>query len=147
MLLGGSYSVAMVDITRVGVIGSGIMGAGLAEVAACAGFDVVVRSRSRRSADDVVATIDKRLVRSIERGTLTQDEREVILARIIMSWFPVEPGPALDGVNGFLSAVTEPVLGPLRRALPPVRLGAMALDLSPIIVIIGLQVLQAIICG
>jgi len=73
----------MAEITRVGVIGSGIMGAGLAEVAARAGFDVVVRSRSRWSADAVVAAVDKGLVRSIERGKATEDERESILARIV----------------------------------------------------------------
>ncbi|WCO65213.1 YggT family protein [Iamia majanohamensis] len=70
----------------------------------------------------------------------------VILGAIIVSWFPLEPGSALEGVRNGLRTVTEPVLGPVRRALPPVRLGGMALDLSPIIVLIGLQVLQAIIC-
>jgi YggT family protein len=42
--------------------------------------------------------------------------------------------------------VTDPVLAPLRRAIPAVRLGSVALDLSPIIVIIGVQVLRGIIC-
>lgn len=70
----------------------------------------------------------------------------VILAAIIISWFPLEPDSALEGVRNGLRTVTEPVLGPVRRALPPVRLGGMALDLSPIIVLIALQVLQAIIC-
>lgn len=70
----------------------------------------------------------------------------VILGAIIISWFPLEPGSALEGVRNGLQTVTEPVLGPVRRALPPVRLGGMALDLSPIIVLIGLQVLQVVIC-
>ena len=48
-------------------------------------------------------------------------------------------------VAGFLYLVTDPVLTPLRRVLPPVRLGSVLLDLSPIVVIIGLQVLQAVI--
>ena len=41
----------MGEISTVGIVGSGIMGSGLAEVAARAGFDVVVRSRTRRGAD------------------------------------------------------------------------------------------------
>lgn len=70
----------------------------------------------------------------------------VILAAIVISWFPLEPGSALEGVRNGLQAVTEPVLGPVRRALPPVRLGGMGLDLSPIIVLIALIVIQRIIC-
>ncbi len=58
----------------------------------------------------------------------------VILARIIFSWVRVEPGTALDSVYGVVYRLTEPVLGPLRSAIPPVRLGMAALDLSPLIV-------------
>ena len=69
-------------IRRVGVLGSGIMGSGLAEVAARAGYQVVVRSRSQASADAMVTTIDKGLVKAIERGRATEDERVAIMARI-----------------------------------------------------------------
>lgn len=71
----------------------------------------------------------------------------VLFARVIFSWFPVSPGSALEGVYDFLRMVTEPVLGPLRRALPPVRLGGMALDLSPLVALIGIQILHGIICS
>ena len=70
----------------------------------------------------------------------------LVFARIISSWFPVSPGSAMAGVFSFLYTVTEPVLGPIRRAIPPLRLGGMGMDLSPIVVIIGVQVLQGIIC-
>lgn len=70
----------------------------------------------------------------------------VILAAIIISWFPLEPGSALEGVRNGLQSVTEPVLGPVRRALPPVRLGGAGLDLSPIIVLLGLYVLRILLC-
>lgn len=70
----------------------------------------------------------------------------VIFARIILSWFPMSPGSALTSIHDMLRAVTEPVMGPLRRALPPVRMGGMALDLSPIVVLIGLQILLGAIC-
>ncbi|MGZ0219895.1 MAG: YggT family protein [Acidimicrobiales bacterium] len=43
--------------------------------------------------------------------------------------------------------VTDPVLGPLRRYVPPLRLGAVALDLSSIIVIFGITILRSAICS
>ena len=70
----------------------------------------------------------------------------VIIGRIIMSWVPVAPGGGLAQVASVLYNLTEPVLGPIRNAVPPVRLGMGALDLSPIIVILGLRILQGIIC-
>ena len=72
----------MSDIKKVGILGSGIMGAGLAEVAARAGFDVVVRSRSQSAADAMVASIDKGFVKGIERGKATEEERAAVLGRI-----------------------------------------------------------------
>lgn len=69
----------------------------------------------------------------------------VIFATIVISWFPMEPGSGLETVSVTLRRATEPVLGPVRRALPPVRLGAAALDLSPIVVLIGLRIVQVII--
>ena len=71
----------------------------------------------------------------------------VLFARVVFSWFPVSPGSALEGVYDFLRMVTEPVLGPLRRALPPLRLGGMGLDLSPLVALIGIQILHGIICS
>ena len=72
----------MSELRNVGVIGSGIMGSGLAEVAARAGCDVVVRSRTRGSADSMVATIDRGLAKAVERGKATEDERAAIIGRI-----------------------------------------------------------------
>ena len=72
----------MSRITRVGILGSGIMGAGLAEVAARAGYQVVVRSRSMDAANEMLTTIDKGFVRAIERGKATDEERASVLARI-----------------------------------------------------------------
>jgi len=48
----------------------------------------------------------------------------------------------------FLDTITEPVLGPLRRAIPPLGIGGMALDLSPLILIIGVNILLGVLgCG
>ncbi len=66
-----------------------------------------------------------------------------LLGRIILSWFPSTGGGALETVRMVLFRITEPVLAPIRAVLPPVRIGAMGLDLSPMIVFIGLQILLA----
>jgi 3-hydroxybutyryl-CoA dehydrogenase len=62
-------------IKRVGILGSGIMGSGLAEVAAKAGCEVVVRSRTRASADGLLAALARSLDRQVAKGKLTTDER------------------------------------------------------------------------
>jgi 3-hydroxybutyryl-CoA dehydrogenase len=72
----------MADIALVGIVGSGIMGAGLAEVAARAGHEVVVRSRTQAGADAVVAVITKGLDKQVERGKLEAEVRAEILGRI-----------------------------------------------------------------
>ena len=64
-----------------------------------------------------------------------------LFARIILSWFPISPDSPMAPVFSFLYNVTEPVLGPVRRILPPVGMGGMGLDLSPIIVVLGAQIL------
>ena len=70
----------------------------------------------------------------------------ILFGRIILSWFPVEPGSGMASVYQFLYALTEPVLGPIRRVVPPLGMGGMGLDLSPIIVIFGIEILQRTIC-
>ena len=70
----------------------------------------------------------------------------VMFARIILSWFPVEPGSGLASVYGVLYAITEPVLGPIRRVIPPLGMGGMGLDLSPLVVFFGISILRGAIC-
>ncbi len=72
----------MATVKRIGVIGSGIMGAGLAEVASRAGYDVVVRSRTQSSADAMLSALGRALAKAVERGKATDDERTAILGRI-----------------------------------------------------------------
>ncbi|MFL6204654.1 MAG: YggT family protein [Acidimicrobiales bacterium] len=60
----------------------------------------------------------------------------VILARMIMSWVRITPGTPVASVYSVIFSITEPVLGPLRRLIPPVRMGMAAIDVSPIIVIV-----------
>ena len=65
----------------------------------------------------------------------------VIFVRVILSWFPIAPDSPFAAVYRFVYALTEPVLGPIRRVMPGVGVGGMGLDLSPIIVLLGLQLI------
>ena len=69
-------------VKRVGIVGSGIMGSGIAEVAAKAGFEVVLRSRAQGTADAMVAGMEKSLAKQVERGKLEADERDAVLGRV-----------------------------------------------------------------
>ena len=69
-------------IERVGIIGSGIMGSGIAEVAAKAGHSVVLRSRQQSSADAMIAGLTKSLGKQVDRGKLSEEDRDATLARV-----------------------------------------------------------------
>jgi 3-hydroxybutyryl-CoA dehydrogenase len=69
-------------INSVGILGSGIMGAGLVEVAARSGRTVTLRSRTQEGADAAIAKLTKGLERQVEKGRLEADERDAILGRI-----------------------------------------------------------------
>jgi YggT family protein len=60
----------------------------------------------------------------------------VLIARALLSWLPARPGTAFYRLVRVLDSVTEPVLRPIRRVIPPVRAGGMGIDLSIIIVVI-----------
>ena len=70
----------------------------------------------------------------------------VVLVRIIMSWVPPTPGTTYAQIFEVFDRLTEPVLGPIRSVLPPVRMGAAALDLSPIVVFLLGTLLARAIC-
>ncbi len=69
-------------IKRVGVVGSGTMGLGIAEVAASSGCEVVVRSRSTATAEGLVALLEKSLARQVEKEKRTPQDAAEILARV-----------------------------------------------------------------
>ncbi|MDX1509939.1 MAG: YggT family protein [Nitriliruptorales bacterium] len=69
----------------------------------------------------------------------------VLLTHVIFSWVPAPP-EELRRLQTAVGRLVEPVAGPLRRALPPVRLGNVALDLSIIVLFFGLIILRALIC-
>lgn len=65
----------------------------------------------------------------------------VLFARILSSWFPPPRTGFGRGIWDLLHDLTEPVLRPLRSVLPPLRMGMVGLDLSPIVVFIALGVI------
>jgi 3-hydroxybutyryl-CoA dehydrogenase len=69
-------------IKRIGVVGSGIMGSGVAEVAAGSGFEVVLRSRSQEGADAMLAGLDASLARQVKKGRLEESEAAEIRSRV-----------------------------------------------------------------
>ncbi len=69
-------------IASVGIIGSGIMGSGIAETASTNGFEVILRSRSQDSADATLAALEKSLNKQVERGKKTEEERDAALGRV-----------------------------------------------------------------
>jgi YggT family protein len=60
-----------------------------------------------------------------------------IFARIILSYFPLTPGGPMAAVFSVLYRITEPVLGPARRFIPPIG----PIDVSPIVVLFALQII------
>jgi len=70
------------SITRLGIVGSGIMGSGIAEVAAKSGVEVLLRSRQQASADAMVASLEKSLAKQVEKGRLEEAAAKEIGARV-----------------------------------------------------------------
>ncbi|CAN5847401.1 hypothetical protein BH24ACT3_BH24ACT3_06640 [soil metagenome] len=69
-------------IERVGIVGSGIMGAGITEVAAKAGAEVVLRSRKQETAEAMVAGLERSLGKQVDKGRLEAGERDAVLGRV-----------------------------------------------------------------
>lgn len=67
--------------------------------------------------------------------------RLVLIARAICSFFPARPGTSFGQIVEVLHQVTEPVLGPVRRAIPPLGM----FDLSLLVVLISLSFIGQIL--
>src|SRR6266540_6987254 len=69
-------------ISKLGIVGSGIMGSGVAEVAARAGITVILRSRKQESADAMVAALEGSLAKQVDKGKLEASDRDAALALV-----------------------------------------------------------------
>ena len=70
------------DIKKVLIIGAGQMGSGIAQVMAQGGIEVMIRDIKEEFVEKGIAGITKRLARSVEKGKITEEEKEAILTRI-----------------------------------------------------------------
>ncbi|GAA4532870.1 3-hydroxyacyl-CoA dehydrogenase family protein [Amycolatopsis samaneae] len=91
------------EVRRVGVVGTGTMATGIAEVFAKRGFEVVLRARSQEKADASVARVKKSLDRAVAKGKLSESDGAAALARIT----PVTEFDRLADVDLVIEAVAE----------------------------------------
>jgi 3-hydroxybutyryl-CoA dehydrogenase len=69
-------------IRKVGIIGAGQMGSGIAHVIALYGYDVALHDLNKERVDAAIATIDKNLTRQVASGKITEDDKKKALSRI-----------------------------------------------------------------
>ncbi len=81
------------SFSRVGVIGAGAMGRGIAQLFAQAGFDVVLHDAQTEAFDAAIAQLRQTLARLVEKGRISDGDRDATLARIVRA-------DALDGLSG-----------------------------------------------
>ena len=93
----------MTEIRKVGVLGGGLMGSGIAQVAAQAGFDTVVREVSDAVCQRARGSIEKTLNKGIEKGKVTAEQRDQALGRMS---FTTEVG-TLQDCDIIIEAVIE----------------------------------------
>ncbi|MGN0099573.1 MAG: 3-hydroxyacyl-CoA dehydrogenase NAD-binding domain-containing protein [Dietzia sp.] len=91
------------QFTKVGVLGAGMMGAGIAYVCAKAGIEVVLKDVEQASADKGKAYSEKLEAKALERGRTTQEKSDALLARIT----PTTDPQALAGCDLVIEAVFE----------------------------------------
>jgi 3-hydroxybutyryl-CoA dehydrogenase len=78
----GKVSKAQITIAKVGIIGAGQMGSGIAHVCALGGFDVAVSDISEEQLKKSIANIDKFMGRQVQKGAITEADKAAALTRI-----------------------------------------------------------------
>jgi YggT family protein len=69
-----------------------------------------------------------------------------LIVRVVFSWIPRPPEPLMPVANAARVA-TDWAAEPLRRAIPPARMGGVALDLSILVLFFGVSILQSVFCA
>jgi 3-hydroxybutyryl-CoA dehydrogenase len=72
----------MAEIKRVGVLGCGLMGSGIAQISAAAGYETIVREVSDEVVQKGIGGIGRQLGKSVEKGKMTAEERDALLGRL-----------------------------------------------------------------
>jgi len=72
--------------------------------------------------------------------------RFVFLLRLVLSFFPIQPDTAWGSIRSLSVVATEPVVMPVRRVVPPLPGGMAAFGVAELLILIGIEVLVAIIC-
>jgi 3-hydroxybutyryl-CoA dehydrogenase len=93
----------MSEIKRVGVLGCGLMGSGIAQVAAAAGYDTLVRDVSKELLDRGRAGIEKSLAKFVEKGKLQAEARDATLKHLTFTTTVAD----LKGADVVVEAITE----------------------------------------
>ncbi len=70
------------SIQKIGVVGAGQMGNGIAHVSAAAGLDVIMHDVTQEFVDRGIATIDKNLQRGVDKGRMSEDDKAAVLSRV-----------------------------------------------------------------
>ena len=91
------------DVKRIGVVGAGTMGRGIAQVCAASGFDVVMCDVSAEAVTAGFASIEKQLARAVEKERMSAAEKDALLSRIET----VTGIEAMAGVDVGIEAATE----------------------------------------
>jgi 3-hydroxybutyryl-CoA dehydrogenase len=91
------------EINKVGVVGCGLMGHGIAQICAQAGWDVVVREADQGELDKGIGKIEKQLGRAVEKGRIEQADADAVRARITPTLDYVD----LAGSDLVIEAITE----------------------------------------
>jgi 3-hydroxybutyryl-CoA dehydrogenase len=99
----------LAEISNVGVVGCGLMGHGITQVAAQAGYDVVVREVDQAKLDGGIGKIEKQLARAVEKGRMEQSDAEAVRGRIT----PTLDYGDLAGSDLVIEAMTESLPGKL----------------------------------
>lgn len=95
--------VAPSRVRRLGVLGAGLMGSGIAQVSAQAGIEVVLLDRSQEIAEAGVANLAAALQSEVDKGRMAAQDRAALLARIVATGSYA----ALDGCDLVIEAVAE----------------------------------------
>jgi len=92
------------NVKKVAVLGAGVMGHGIAQVAAVAGYDVAVRDIAQEFLDSADSGVKNSLSRFVGRGRMSQDDMDAALARIK---YTLDLGEAVRGAQLVVEAIPE----------------------------------------